>query len=177
MERMFSLSLRHSNDDLGYRRKEQKNKIGERLIRVVTEFRERDDNSRIKAGKQGTITRKNVKKQKRLLNDELVNLHAKFQSEHVDINISYSLFCKLRPVCVIKPTDKDTCFCIKHENLQYQCDRLFREKTVDNQKLETFIAQICCSTATKALRYKECDSCKDKTMVFLLFYLYNCRIL
>lgn len=65
MKRMFSFSLRHSNDDLGYRRKEQKNKIGERLIRVVTEFRERDDNSRIKAGKQGTITRKKVKKQKK----------------------------------------------------------------------------------------------------------------
>jgi len=38
-------------------------------------FLQRDDNSRFKADKQATLARKGIKKQVRLLNDDLKTLH------------------------------------------------------------------------------------------------------
>lgn len=61
-----------------------------RVKLAVHNFLERDDNSRIQADKKATITRKG-------LNDDMKHLHEKFNSEIGKRNISYSLFCKLRP--------------------------------------------------------------------------------
>ncbi|WAR13402.1 hypothetical protein MAR_027582 [Mya arenaria] len=52
-----------------------------RVRKAVHSFFERDDNSRIKADKKATITRKGEKKQIRLLNDDIKNLHSKYNSE------------------------------------------------------------------------------------------------
>ncbi|WAQ94250.1 hypothetical protein MAR_006721 [Mya arenaria] len=51
-----------------------------RVRKAVYSFFERDDNSRIKADKKATITRKGEKKQIRLLNDDIKNLHSKYNS-------------------------------------------------------------------------------------------------
>ena len=71
------------------------------LRNKVQEFFERDDVSMIKPDKKATITRKGVKKQIRLLTDDLKALHDKFISE--SSNISFSLFCKPRPFWTVKP--------------------------------------------------------------------------
>lgn len=77
---------------------------------LVYEFLNRDDNTRMKAGKKATITRIGVKRQIRLLNFDLKTLHAKFLTE-MSCKISYSLFCGFKPFNIIRPTakDRDTC--------------------------------------------------------------------
>lgn len=105
--------------------KRNRSRIDE-IQRSVRSFLQRDDNNRIAPGKKDTITPNKVKRQKRFLNDDLRNLHAKFLSEFPNLKLSYSLFCRFRPFWVLKATEKDrqTCLCIKHENLQYQVDML-----------------------------------------------------
>jgi len=56
--------------------------VAERCRRDVEEFFERDDVSRILPGKQQTVTRQKLKKQKRFLNDTLANLYEKFKAEN-----------------------------------------------------------------------------------------------
>jgi hypothetical protein len=72
----------------------------------VMDYFERDDNSKIKADKKTTITKFGCKKQIRLLNDDIINIHEKYQSE-TGKKISYSLFCRFKPFWVIKPTSAD----------------------------------------------------------------------
>ena len=85
----------------------------------VKEFFERDDVSRLMPEKKQTITRSKVKKQKRLLSDTLSNLYEKFMGENT-FSISFTVFCRLKPFWVRRPsiTDGETCLCKLHENLQ-----------------------------------------------------------
>lgn len=101
------------------------NKRFQRIQTTVKISMQRDDNSRSSAGKKETITGFKINKQKRFLNDCMKHLHAKFLSENPELGISYS-FCRVRPFWVVKATEQDrqTCLFIKHENLQYQADRL-----------------------------------------------------
>lgn len=89
-----------------------------RVMAIIHKFCEDDSNSRCAAGKKKCITRNNIKKQKRYMLDSLKNLHQKFLSTYSMI-IGYSLFCQLRPFWVVEPklTDRDTCACITHENV------------------------------------------------------------
>ena len=90
------------------------------LKEAVLEFYERDDVSRCTTGKKETKTAGREKKQKRILNDSMKNLHTKFLAEQSSRTISYSLFCQLRPFWVIMPKvndyDRDTCLCKLHCN-------------------------------------------------------------
>lgn len=66
--------------------------------REVSQFLAKDESSRLTAGKKETITRKKIKKQKRLLNDTLKNLFKKFIMEYpMYKNMSYSLFSSFVP--------------------------------------------------------------------------------
>ena len=135
----------------------------------VRSFLQRDDNSRTAAGKKDSITRNKVKKQKRFLNDDLKNLHDKFLSEFPNLKLSYSLFCRFRPFWVLKATEKDreTCLCIKHENLQYQVDKLKGLGLISTTNFNALAAEVCCETESKACMYRECVQCKDKQVEIL----------
>lgn len=66
----------------------------------VVKFLQRDDNSRMTAGKKGTITVKKLKKQKQYLNDSLKNLHAKFVKENsMYVHLSYQQQLTEKLVC------------------------------------------------------------------------------
>ena len=60
-----------------------------------------------------------VKKQKRILNDYLKNLHLNFLSEEPHIRISLASFCRLRPLHIMRVnfTSRNTCLCRKHQNM------------------------------------------------------------
>nr|CAH7758958.1 unnamed protein product [Callosobruchus chinensis] len=73
-----------------------------KYIKVVRQFYENDDNSRIGAGKRECVTRKGVKKQKRYLLDTIADLYKKFKAES-SITISYQTFCRLRPFWIFIP--------------------------------------------------------------------------
>lgn len=146
--------------------KRNRSRIDE-IQRSVRSFLQRDDNSSIAPGKKDTITRNKVKRQKRFLNDDLRNLHAKFLSEFPKLKLSYSLFCRFRPFWVLKATEKDrqTCLCKKHENLQYQVDKLKGLGLISSTNFNSLAAEICCDTGSKACMYRECTQCEDKQVI------------
>lgn len=94
--------------------------------KTVKQFFLRDDISRLTTGKRNTVTVRKMKKQRRLLCDSLLNLHRKFLAENQE-KISYAFFCRQRPFWVMAPTDSDreTCQCKTHENIQFMADKLF----------------------------------------------------
>ena len=76
--------------------------VSDRMKSDVLSFLGRDDNSRQMPGKNDAKkVETGVKKQKRILNDYLKNLHLKFLSEEPDIRISLASFCRLRPLHIM----------------------------------------------------------------------------
>ncbi|WAR12549.1 hypothetical protein MAR_026729 [Mya arenaria] len=139
-----------------------------RARKAVHSFFERDDNSRIKADKKATITRKGEKKQIRLLNDDIKNLHSKYNSEMGNRQISYSLFCKLRPFWIKPPTsrDRDTCQCKLHENLTYKLETAHSNKLINSKHINDIVKTVTCNKSldNKNCMYRSCLICKNKTV-------------
>ena len=99
-----------------FRNIQQKNQ----LKKQVESFYERDDVSRCMPGKHDvTKCSDGQKKQTRILNDYLSNLHEKFCSESNGIKCSLSQFCKLRPrhVKLTSLISRNTCLCTTHQNM------------------------------------------------------------
>ena len=94
--------------------------VSNRVKSDVFSFLGRDDNSREMPGKNDAKKVEiGVKKQKRIFNDYLKNLHLKFLSEEPDIRISLASFCRLRPLHImpVNFTSRNTCLCRKHQNM------------------------------------------------------------
>ena len=66
------------------------------------EFYLRDDVSRMTTGIKNTVTKAQVKKQRRILLDTVKDIYGKFVAEK-DYRLSYSFFCKQRPFWVCPP--------------------------------------------------------------------------
>ncbi|KAK0143486.1 hypothetical protein N1851_018398 [Merluccius polli] len=130
----------------------------------------RDDVSRITTGCKQTLTRCKVKKQKRFLMDTMKNIHRKFLSEQMHM-ISYSLFCRLRPFWVVFPSlsDRDTCLCKTHDNLEFVVMKMFHLKLINTTDLEMLTKMISCDTNNKICMYDECAECK-KQLILLPAY-------
>lgn len=84
------------------------------IVNKVLTFLQRDDNSTCLPGKADAVKVTGVKQQKRVLNDYLYNLHLKFLSENKDINISLSVFNRIRPknFQLVKFSNRKTCLLI-----------------------------------------------------------------
>ena len=98
--------------DLSFQRRKYRS-TQSKLQKEVTELFLRDDVSRLTAGKNQTITRGKAKMQKRFLNDTIKNQHHKFLLENPSSQLSYALFCLMRPFWVVHPSisDRETCLC------------------------------------------------------------------
>lgn len=97
-------------------------------------------------GKRDFITFNKLRKQKQYLQNSMLHLHRKFCDENPFI-ISYSLFCQLRPFWVIrrKITERDTCLCIQHENMDLLTKRLYDQKILSGSSIDKLIdEQMCC---------------------------------
>ena len=144
------------------------NAIDQETKLLVISFFQRDDNSRITTGKKQTVTKKKVKKQKRLLLDTIANLHEKFCAENSNSIISYISFTRLRPFWVRVPVakDRDTCLCRKHENLQLLADKLYQLGILKSKYLEDVLQHICCDISERACMFRECEVCQGQTVHF-----------
>ncbi|KAK6168704.1 hypothetical protein SNE40_020096 [Patella caerulea] len=133
----------------------------QQLQNSIKEFLERDDSSRLSAGKKSTITKNKIKKQRRYLVDTLKNLHLKFLSES-NFVCSYSLFCRFRPFWVLKPdlSQRDTCICQIHDNLAFKATALKHARAIHTSDIDELISKICCDVENKACMYRECNRCK-----------------
>lgn len=80
--------------------KKKVKKVQERK-KEVEDFLLQDGNTTLMSGKKDTITIKKMKKQIRLLNDSLFNLHKAFVNK-TGTNISYETFRRYRPFWVLR---------------------------------------------------------------------------
>lgn len=128
-------------------------------------FYNRDDVSRLTAGKTQTVTKMKAKKQKRFLWDNLRNLHKLFLIENPETEISYSLFCHMKPFWVVTPTntDRETCLCKVHENIKFLVEKLHHHKVIDSTNLESIVKATCYSAEKK--EYISCLSRGQKKKI------------
>ncbi|CAC5394558.1 unnamed protein product [Mytilus coruscus] len=91
----------------------------EDLRSKVIAFLERDDNSTCLPGKRDNKKDGKEKKQKRVLNDYLDNLHQKFLSENILTKFSVSVFRRFRPAhyALASFGNRRTCLCQRHQNM------------------------------------------------------------
>lgn len=132
----------------------------------VVKFYEQDDVSTLAPGKKDYVTRKKVQKQKRYLCHSQKYLHRKFCNESKFI-ISYSVFCSLKPFWVVSRhiSERDTCLCIKCENMNLIFTAL-RKEYIFKEDLETVIGKMCCSSPTIRCYYRKCHYCRHKIIEF-----------
>ncbi|XP_069109737.1 uncharacterized protein [Argopecten irradians] len=149
-----------------FERKKQRNAIPAETRRKVRDFLERDSSSRLMPGKRDTKTKHGLKKQKRLLNDSLLNLHKKFVTEYPQNKLSYQMFCRLRPFWVVNPScdARDTCVCKLHANIQFKLNRLIEEKVINKKSINEYCQSLCCDEISKECMYRECKSCSEKVL-------------
>lgn len=146
-----------------YVRKKKSNSISTEIASSVRHFLEEDVNSRMCPGKKDHKTKNKMKVQKRLLLDTLKNLHKKYTESH-EIKLSYSSFCRLRPFWIVEPrlSDRDTCACIKHANVDLIVNKLHQLKVLDIRTSNELCNSVCCNTKFKDCMYRKCKVCKNK---------------
>lgn len=112
---------------LGLKGRVRKFKKKERTYKEAKEIRiffNRDDNTRMTAGKKECVGRGNDKLQKRFLLTSLKKLYTKYVYEGG--KASFSTFKRNRPRNVVRPklSERNTVACIKHSNLAFKVAHL-----------------------------------------------------
>ena len=130
---------------------------------LVRDFFISDEASRVLSGKKETVTKSKLKKQKRILNDSLLNLYSMFKASEMSCVISYSMFCTMRPFWVVPPSQRDrqTCLCITHENMDLRLSKLNQLKAIPDKRATTVLAGVACDVTAKSCMYGDCTSCSD----------------
>ncbi|CAH0561747.1 unnamed protein product [Brassicogethes aeneus] len=76
-------------------------------------------------------------------------------------------FCRHRPCWVVrqKLSDRDSCLCKKHSNMQYKLDTLFREQLCIEKDIEKLCIFVTCDTKSNECMNNICLKCRDKPVV------------
>ncbi|CAH0727113.1 unnamed protein product, partial [Brenthis ino] len=140
------------------------------LKQEVRIFYESDENSRLCSGKKEFIVRKKIRKQKRYLSDNLLNLHKKFLKSS-NFTISYSTFCKLRPFWVLLPDSRsrDTCLCKLHTNMDLVIKGLYQRKIIPVMTSQNLLSMLCCDMYSVDCLHRNCLACKNKVVCYQEF--------
>ena len=138
---------------------------------AVKSFLEQDENSKVSPGKKETITFKKEKKQKRYLNNILLELHKKFNALQPDMRMSYALFCKFRPFWIVTPNikNRDSRLCVIHENFSLLIKKLKVLKIIKENSPREILASLCCQVQESCLE-KKCPKCKPVSYTHLDVY-------
>ncbi|XP_049886327.1 uncharacterized protein LOC126380771 [Pectinophora gossypiella] len=128
----------------------------------VRAFYLRDDVSRCTSGKKECITNKKNKQQRRYLLDVLSNLYEKYKKEGG--KCSFSTFFKYKPFFVLSPglTNRETCLCIKHSNMDLLFMALKQSGLLSNQNIFALLTSLVCDTKKRECMYGECETCKNQ---------------
>lgn len=138
------------------------------LLNQLKDFFERDDVSRATAGKKEFKTLHKDKRQRRYLLDTLENLFKKYKAEGGKCKLT--TFKKYRPFYILPPKvdRRDTCACIKHENILMKVKLLKSLGLIQSQSLDEILSLILCNPRSKECSYEECPTCKKKFLEFNL---------
>lgn len=144
-----------------------KKKSGNIIQTQFNDFFERDDVSKMTAGKNEIKTQNKQKKQRRYLLRTLRKLHKKYYQEGG--KLSFATFKRYRPFYVLPPKaeKRETCACKKHENLQMKATLLKSIGLVATKDLDDLLAMIVCDTKSNVCAYGECELCKNKCIDFM----------
>lgn len=152
------------------RKKDVRNTDKVNVKQRIHDFLLEDENSRLTAGKKETITRRKEKRQIRLLNDSLLNLHKKFLTK-TGLNISYETFRRHRPFWVIFPkaATRNTCLCSIHSNSDYITHALYHAKVLPYLTTTDVAKSLCCNNVLNvSCLERKCTHCSEKTVNFNL---------
>ncbi|KAL0860169.1 hypothetical protein ABMA27_010476 [Loxostege sticticalis] len=124
-------------------------------------FFNRDDISRMTAGKRETRTKAKKKSQIRYLVDTLQNLHEVYKNEGG--TISFSTFCRYKPYYVLSPSvhRRETCLCIKHANMEFMFIALKHKGVITHKNLDELLVAASCDTKSYTCMYNKCEQCKN----------------
>lgn len=150
------------------RKKEQNNMEKISIGQKIHDFLIDDENSRLTAGKKETITRRKVKKQIRLLNDTLLNLHKTFINK-TGLNVSYETFRRHRPFWVIFPkaASRNTCLCSLHTNNDFIVHALHHAKILPYSSGTDVVRSLTCNNILNvSCLERQCPKCYEKRVNF-----------
>lgn len=138
--------------------------ISIKLRSNVRSFFLRDDNSVATSGKKDTRTKFGQKVQRRLLKGTLKSLFHKYKAENAESQISYTVFCRLRPFWVESPKaqDRKTCQCKVHENTAFIVKAMHVNGLVSTSNPDELIKDIVCDVKSAECMFNECSVCRDK---------------
>lgn len=130
---------------------------------------EKDENSRMCPGKRDFVRSGKLVKQKRLLTDNMRNLHKKFLN-CITYKISLSTFCKYRPFWVTWAylKDRDTCKCVVHANIELIISKLHENKVFIHNNIPSLLSDITYDIYCTKCLFRECINCKDKALEYNL---------
>ena len=111
------------------------NTLSQETLKFVANFYEDDPVSGFMISTKTNGTKE--KKRKRLLLDDISNVHKMYLEEHPDNPIGKRKFFQLRPLWVIPVTkqSQEVCKCVYHENVDMLCTSLVNKARFE--KLET----------------------------------------
>lgn len=162
MAKRFLSKNRSTKNILKSDRKRPTIVVSRSVRQKITDFYESDDVSRMCPGKKDYVIKGKMKKQKRILLDNITDLHFKFVEE-TTIKISYATFLREKPFWVLAPSwrDRDTCLCVKHENFNFMVTKLNRLKQVTARSTSELIKQYSCDLTSYKCMFGECLKCKS----------------
>ena len=82
--------------------------------------------------------------------------------------ISFSTFCKLLPLWMVKAqvSDRDTCLRIQHENMVLIISALPSNNIINYNTSSRLLSSITCSQWTEDCLLRTCKFCCNKSIVF-----------
>lgn len=103
-------------------------RYGSRKTTIVSPKEEAEISTWMTSVIKVTLTNNKEKKQRRVMLNSIRKLYQKFVVENPDINISKTSFLRCKPFRVTRPRDSDreTCVCKQHDNLQYIVDTMHK---------------------------------------------------
>ncbi|CAH0402137.1 unnamed protein product [Chilo suppressalis] len=109
-------------------------------------------------------------KQKRVMQDTLLNLHKRFVKE-TGIKVSYPMFCKLRPFWIIQRRcdDRNTYLCVTHSNFDFILESLYNAKIISTSNYVDFLNQTCCYRFNEQCLSRKCKMCLNKSLHYKEF--------
>ena len=154
------------------------NTLSQETLKLVANFYEDDSVSRVMLGKKDMISTKTngtkEKKRKRLLLDDISNVHRMYLEEHPDNPTEKSKFFQLRPLLGIPVNEQSqkVCKCVYHENVDMLCTSLVNKARFE--KLETDYKMVAnadsiwkvtvCDIYNEDCIWRKCEKCTPKSI-------------
>lgn len=101
--------------------------------------------------------------QRKILLETMKSLYSRFRTETGVLNLSYITFTRSRPFWVAPPraNDRDTCACIKHENMAMLVSALKKFHIIDHKTVSDVVNSTVCSTDSENCMLNTCSKCKN----------------